>query len=152
MIDKLRSGMQELSLKCDAVTAQAEAAQPYERRYRDLQACTPPPPPSPPPLPPHTHTHCTHTPLFICTTSRCADHSADHSAGHSGSVTMTDMLTLLGYPSNQNLSDVFSSAQTLMVVPLYDAQPAYSSEACELMCTGGAAAGACTACLSSGCG
>ena len=38
VIDKLRSGMQELSLKCEAVSAQAEAAQPYERRYRDLQA------------------------------------------------------------------------------------------------------------------
>ena len=46
MIDKLRSGMQELSLKCEAVTARAEAAQPYERRYRDLQAGPPPPPPS----------------------------------------------------------------------------------------------------------
>ena len=40
VIDKLRSGMQELSLKCEAVTAQAEAARPYERHYRDLQACT----------------------------------------------------------------------------------------------------------------
>lgn len=41
VIDKLRSGMQELSLKCEAVSAQAEAAQPYERRYRDLQASPP---------------------------------------------------------------------------------------------------------------
>lgn len=38
VIDKLRSSMQELSLKCEAATAQAQAAQPYERRYRDLQA------------------------------------------------------------------------------------------------------------------
>lgn len=37
VIDKLRSSMQELSLKCEAATAQAQAAQPYERRYRDLQ-------------------------------------------------------------------------------------------------------------------
>ena len=39
VIEKLRSSMQELSLKCEAATAQAQAAQPYERRYRDLQAC-----------------------------------------------------------------------------------------------------------------
>lgn len=40
VIEKLRSSMHELGLRCEAATAQAQAAQPYERRYRDLQACS----------------------------------------------------------------------------------------------------------------
>ena len=39
VISKLRNNIEHLSFKCEAATAQAEALQPYEQRYRDLQAC-----------------------------------------------------------------------------------------------------------------
>ena len=39
VISKLRSNVEHLSFKCEAATAQAEAAHPYEQRYRDLQVC-----------------------------------------------------------------------------------------------------------------
>jgi len=40
VIAKLRRSMSELSFKCEAATAQAEASHPYQQRYTDLQACT----------------------------------------------------------------------------------------------------------------
>ena len=40
VIGKLRRSMSELSFKCEAATAQAEASHPYQQRYTDLQACT----------------------------------------------------------------------------------------------------------------
>ena len=40
VISKLRRSMSELSFKCEAATAQAEASHPYQQRYTDLQACT----------------------------------------------------------------------------------------------------------------
>lgn len=39
VIAKLRRSMSELSFKCEAATAQAEASHPYQQRYTDLQAC-----------------------------------------------------------------------------------------------------------------
>lgn len=41
-IVKLQASLQDLSLKCEAASAHAEASQPYEQRYRDAQVGSPP--------------------------------------------------------------------------------------------------------------